>query len=176
MNKADGQDDLGEPNNICACTEDGPPPYVDSLSPTEAGGTWCSCQPRPQITLDAELLLKAFPFDLQNANVVIESTKHEASAVVWVPVGSATAGLLPPTGNEGISGWNITSTRAVTYVHNYTLFGESYAALKFSLRLARIPDYYITRYVWGVVFLVAMALLTLFVPGSEPDRLGFVQS
>lgn len=29
---------------------------------------------------------------------------------------------------------------------------------------------------WGVTFLVAMALLVLFVPGNEPDRLGFVQS
>ena len=32
------------------------------------------------------------------------------------------------------------------------------------------------RYIWGVVFLVSMALLVLVVPGHEPDRLGFVQS
>ena len=172
MNKAEGGNtDLDSPKDKCSCTTtDGPPPYVDGLTALEASGTWCSCQSRPQVTLDAELLLKAFPFDLQSANIIIESSKHEASGVIWVPVASSAKGLLPPSGNEGVSGWNITSTKAETYMHDYTLFGETYHALKFSLRLARIPDYYIPRYVWGVVFLVAMALLTLFVPGSEPDR------
>ncbi len=113
-----------------------------------------------------------------------------------------------------MSGWNISTTGATVYIKDYPSLGESYTALKLSLRLVRIPDYYITRYVWGVVFLffsvthstqppppppnihsahpslssplithprktansVAMALLVLFVPGDEPDRLGFVQS
>jgi hypothetical protein len=39
-----------------------------------------------------------------------------------------------------------------------------------------MQPYLFNRYVWGIVFLVAMALLVLFVPGDEPDRLGFVQS
>ena len=91
-------------------------------------------------------------------------------------VASSVAGLYPPDGPAGIAGWNISSTKAEVSVHTYSNLKEAYSALQFSLRISRIPDYYVTRYVWGVVFLVAMALLVLFVPGDEPDRLGFVQS
>ena len=170
MNKAGGD----APEYDCSCSADGPPRYVDALQGT--AGTWCTCTSRPQLELDAELLLKAFPWDVQKTSVTIESSSWQADNLKWVPVNTSLNGLYPPGGPAGVSGWMISAPRADVTIHEYTNLHEAYSALSFSLRLARIPDYYVTRYIWGVVFLVAMALLVLFVPGDEPDRLGFVQS
>ena len=150
MNKADGEDIEYD----CSCSNDGPQKYALSTIPAaEQSGTWVSCMSRPQVTLDAELLLKAFPWDVQSADIVIESAKWLAENLTWVPVASAAPGLYPPGGASSVSGWNISSTGATVYKKDYPSLGESYTALKLSLRLVRIPDYYITRYVWGVVFL-----------------------
>ena len=55
------------------------------------------------------------------------------------------------------------------------LFGETYHQIVLVLALQRLPDYYVSRYVWGAVFLVAMCFLTLCVPSEEADRLGYAQ-
>lgn len=139
-------------------------------------GVWSLCQVRRQVTLDADLLLKDFPFDTQNANIIIESLDKVEDQMHYLLVKGIEDGLIPPQGKEGVSGWTILDTHATTSSHSYSMFGEVYSQLKLSLVLQRQPAYYVTRYVWGVVFLVAMALLVLFVPGDVPDRLGFVQS
>jgi hypothetical protein len=90
MNKADGDDIVYD----CSCSNDGPPTYALSNIPVvERSGTWCSCMSRPQVTLDAELILKAFPWDVQSADIVIESTTWLAENLTWIPVASAASGL-----------------------------------------------------------------------------------
>ena len=173
MNKADG-DDI-EPR-FCECKPTRPIYMDGAVSEVEPGVMWCECRGRAQVTLDAELLLKSFPFDVQSANIIIEAYLYDVDELVWVPVPSISAGLIPPQGRGGVPGWDIASTSATVSEEEYPIFNETYSRLKLSLRLARIPDFYISKYVWGVVFLVAMALLVLLVPGNEPDRLGFVQS
>ena len=143
---------------------------------TSPKGVWSLCQVRRQVTLDADLLLKDFPFDTQNANIIIESLDKVEDQMHYLLVKGIEDGLIPPQGRDGVSGWTILDTQATTSSHSYSMFGEVYSQLKLSLVLQRQPAYYVTRYVWGVVFLVAMALLVLFVPGDVPDRLGFVQS
>ncbi len=151
MNKASGE----EIKYDCTCSNNGPPKYAIPTIPsaTERSGTWCSCMSRPQVTLDAELLLKAFPWDAQSADIIIESKKWQNDTLTWVPVASTVPGLYPPGGASGVSGWNISATGVTHYIQPYPSLNETYSALKLSLRLVRIPDYYITRYVWGVTFL-----------------------
>jgi len=150
MNKASGE----EIKYDCSCTNEGPPKYaLESIPAAEQSGTWCYCMSRPQVTLDAELLLKAFPWDAQSADIIIESKKWQNNTLLWVSVNSSVPGLYPPGGASGVPGWNISATGVTNYIQPYPSLKEYYSALKLSLRLVRIPDYYITRYVWGVMFL-----------------------
>lgn len=137
---------------------------------------WGSCQSRFRVKLDASLILKVYPFDRQSANIVIESKTHETNELVWVAAANTTASIIPPAGVTGVAGWLIKGSSVTSSTHDYPTFGESYDQLLISLSLQRNSDYFVTRYVWGVTFLVAMGLLVLLVPGNEPDRLGFVQS
>lgn len=103
-----------KPEYECSCSEDGPPRYT-KLSDT---GIWCSCMGRPQLELDAELLLKAFPWDVQQAAITIESTSWQAQNLTWVPVNSSEEGLYPPDGPKGVSGWTLSQPKATVTVHN----------------------------------------------------------
>jgi hypothetical protein len=139
-------------------------------------GRWSLCQIRHQVTLDAELLLFDFPFDVQFADIIMESFSMQEDAMYFVPVKGIEQGLLPKEGPDSVGGWSIIGRSATTFSHNYETLEETYHSLKLTLELQRQADYYITRYVWGTIFLVAMALLVLFVPGDCPDRLGSVQA
>jgi hypothetical protein len=165
-----------DPDWTCSWGEQDVVPYFLAHELTSPTGIWSLCQVRHQVTLDADLLLRDFPFDTQNANIIIESFDKVEAQMHYYLVKGTELGLLPPQGINSISGWTIVETKANTASHNYDMFGETYHQIKLTLVLQRQPAYYITRYVWGVVFLVAMALLVLFVPGDVPDRLGFVQS
>lgn len=136
-------------------------------------GMWSLCQIRYQVFLDANLVLMDFPFDKQDAVISLESFLHQTTAMVLVRVPGMVKGLLPP---NDVSGWMIYDTFATVVDHTYSMFGETYHTMHMGLRLKRNPDYYLSRIVWGVVFLVAMGFLVFFVPGEEPDRLGFAQS
>jgi len=138
-------------------------------------GMWSQCQNRFQVFLDANLVLMEFPFDKQDAVITLESFLHQTTEMVIELVPGMTKGLIP-AGSTPVSGWQIYDQFAYVKDHPYTMFGETYHSLFMGLRLARQPDYYLSRIVWGCVFLVAMAFLTLFIPGEEPDRLGFAQS
>jgi hypothetical protein len=162
------------PSWSCSFGE-GPPKFMASDVPT-SDGIWSLCQIRHQVTLDAQLLLYDFPFDTQYADITIESFSMQEDQMHFRPVKGIEGGLLPKEGSQAVSGWTIVSSTVTTSAHSYDTFEEVYDQLKLTLELTRLPDYYITRYVWGVVFLVAMALLVLFVPGDCPDRLGFVQA
>ena len=154
----------------------GAPKFVDGLNALESEGIWVQCYTRQRVALDAELLLKSFPWDVQVASVVVESSTYDVNEVAWVAVGSVAQALYPPGGPGGITGWNIVASWAANSTHEYPVLQQAYASLKLALRLQRLPAYYITRYVWGVVFLVGMALMTFFVPGEGSDRAGLVQA
>lgn len=133
-------------------------------------GMWAVCQTRHQPFLDAEVLLLDFPFDHQNANIEIESFMWGSNILKFVAAPSLQAGIMPPGGNMAVSGWKIRSTDVITRDHEYKLFGETYHQIVLVLALQRLPDYYVSRYVWGAVFLVAMCFLSLCIPSEEADR------
>ena len=189
----------------------GAPRFVKTDTAEESEGTWALCQTRHQPVLDAELLLLDFPFDRQNADIIIESFLWGAAYMKYVPASSLKKGLLPPlpppiptrrradvptpsagsssttdaknregTGSAGenifaVPGWKIMGTEIRVIDQDYPMFGEKYSRLLLTLNLQRLPDYYISRYVWGVAFLVAMCFLTLCVPSEEADRFGMAQ-
>jgi hypothetical protein len=109
MNRADGD----APEYDCSCAA-GPPSFVKM---TGAAGTWCSCMSRPQLDLDAELVLKAFPWDVQKASITIESTSWKVDELTWVPVQSSDYGLLPPDGPTGVDGWTLSAPSADVTTH-----------------------------------------------------------
>ena len=110
MNFASGD----HPEYDCSCAA-GPPRYTKITG--EEGTTWCSCMSRPQVELDAELVLKAFPFDVQKASITIESSKWQENDLKWVPVQSSDFGLLPPDGPTGVDGWMLSAPSANVTVH-----------------------------------------------------------
>ena len=174
MNIATGSPDFNAEDFKCEFTPTAPA-YVP-VEKTTGKSMWGSCQSRARVELDASLVLKVYPFDRQNADVVIESVDYTSDQLVWEASADTTTSIIPPTGVTGIAGWVIKGTSVLSSTHEYTTFGESYNQLTISLTLQRNADYFVARYVWGVTFLVAMGLLVLLVPGNEPDRLGFVQS
>ena len=167
------QDDV--PEWSCSFSE-GAPYFMQKEVRTPEEGMWSLCQIRQQVTLDTELQLHDFPFDVQNAEIVLESFSMLVDAMTFRPVKGIEQGLLPKEGPGAVSGWSIIGLSVATYPHTYDTLEETYHQLRLTLLVQRQADYYVTRYVWGTVFLVAMALLVLFVPGDVPDRLGFVQS
>ena len=108
MNKAGGDD----PEYDCGC-QDGPPLYVNATG----AGTWCSCTSRPQLELDAELVLKAFPWDVQRTSISIESSSWKVDELLWVPVNSSDFGLYPPDGPTGVNGWTMSAPSADVTIH-----------------------------------------------------------
>jgi hypothetical protein len=137
-------------------------------------GMWAFCQARHQAVLDADILLHDFPFDRQRAEIVIESFLWSVSKLRFVALPTLQIGLAR-LGKNAVGGWRLETTGVTVFEYTYKQFGERYHRLKIMLTLARLPDFYISRFVWGAIFLVAMALLTLFIPANEPDRLGFAQ-
>ena len=172
MNIANGSPD--PPTFSCEFTPDAPA-YV-AAADRVGKPMWGECTSRFRVTLDATLTLKMYPYDRQTASVVIESTDYESDVIKWVAAAGSTASIIPPSGVSGIAGWVIMGTSVSSTEHDYPLFSETFNQLAINLVLQRNPDYFVTRYVWGVTFLVAMGLLVLLVPGDQPDRLGFVQS
>jgi hypothetical protein len=134
---------------------------------------WVIAQMRTQATVNAVLILKRYPFDTQLLSVQIESSTSQAFDVVFIPTPGCGAGFKP---RGGIDGWNITDSSAVSSLHVYATFGETFSQLTLSLGVTRLSEPLVQRYVWGVTFLVAMGVLVLCVRADEPDRLGFVQS
>ena len=165
---------------LCLWGEQDDPPLFAQAELVRGGdkleGVWATCQRRHQVTLDADLQLQNFPFDTQYAHVILESFNTQETGMFFRPVVGIEKGLVPAAGVKAVSGWTIISSTAHSSSHVYEIFDETYHQLRLTLEMRREPDYYVTRYVWGVVFLVAMALLTLFDPADDPNRLGFVQS
>lgn len=132
------------PSIDCDLKRDGAPSYVGGLTVAEKAGTWIGCISRLRVTLDAELILKAYPWDTQRAYLSIESSKSTVEDVVWIS--ASTSGLLPHQGAEALSGWKIINTGATAAVHEYPSLGESYSSLTFWIIIERVPDYFIVRF------------------------------
>jgi hypothetical protein len=139
MNEAAG----GDEKEYDCYLRTGSPDYVFGLTAGERGGTWVNCISRLRVTLNAELILKAYPWDTQRAYMTIESQESTSEKVIWVPTGAAS--LVPPGGPNAVSGWKITSTGSTTGLHVYNSLGETYADLTYWIVVERIPDYFIVR-------------------------------
>jgi hypothetical protein len=121
----------------------GGPSYVQGLTDGEKGGIWINCISRLRASLNAYLILKAYPWDTQRAFMTVESAESTSDVVTWIPNGAAS--LVPPGGPNAVSGWKITSTGSTTGVQDYPSLGEKYASLTYWIVVERIPDYYIVR-------------------------------
>lgn len=127
----------------CYMVKDGSPSYVEGLSAREREGIWINCISRLRMTLDADLILKAYPWDTQRAFVTFESSESVSEDLIWVA--SSAADLMPPSGPNAVSGWKITSTGYNTDLHVYPALKETYSSLTYWITIERIPDYFIVR-------------------------------
>jgi hypothetical protein len=147
---------------LCSFSRGSPPFTLLNLD-----GTWGTCQARHHAYLDVTLGMHNFPFDKQAVSVILESFLWPESKLRFVALPTVDAGLVPP---GGVAGWTVLGTLTGGEIHKYTVLGESYHRLVLTLKLQRLPDYYLSRYVLGVVLLVAMGFLALTIPGIEPER------
>jgi hypothetical protein len=137
-----------------------------------ANETWVVSIGRKLGGLAADLELKEFPFDRQNATVHIESAKYVTSELTWVISPQVRDSLQKAT----VGGWDNGIARAFVTNFTYDALEESYARLTFAKLLRRQYDYYMSRVFSNIIMLVIMAFFVVFIRATEPDRLGFVQS
>lgn len=150
--------------------------------------TWVVFAGRKADNYQSRLALQEFPYDIQLAQIVLES-EHTNETLRWIPSPTLTSGLLPK-GLE-MDGWDL--IRAYTQVSDfyYPALEESYNRLTMVVRVRRQSAYYVTRIVANVVLLVIMVRGTgaacvayahrgarvqggcvAFLRGTEADRLG----
>jgi hypothetical protein len=67
-----------------------------------------------------------------------------------------------------VDGWLVQSKAAVVTTNEYPALAETYARAGISIKLSRIPTYFLGKYVLNISLIVVMALCTLvFDNGSE---------
>lgn len=130
-----------DPQIGCYFGANGEQGYLQGPTADELGGTWIYCTSRMRLTLDADLILKAFPWDKQKAFLTIESGGYSVESLNWLPTGITS--LMPEGNPNSVAGWKIISTGSDTGVHFYPTFAASYSTLTFWLILERVPDYFI---------------------------------
>jgi hypothetical protein len=121
----------------------------------------------------SKLALHEFPYDVQLAQMVLES-EHTNDTLRWVPSPTLVSGLLP-SGVE-MDGWDIVRAYYLQSDHFYPALEESYNRLTMLVRLRRQSAYYTTRIMANVVLMVIMGGCVAFLRGTEADRLGCVGS
>ena len=133
-------------NPDIACFFSGIENLVHLQGPTaaEMEGTWIFCTARMRLTLDADLVLKAFPWDTQKAYLTIESGSTTADGLVLAPTGVTS--LLPNNDPNAVGGWKILSTGSEAGIHYYPTFALSYSTLTYWLLLERVPEYFIVSF------------------------------
>jgi hypothetical protein len=118
--------------------------HLQGPTATEMEGTWIYCTSRMRLTLDADLILKAFPWDTQKAYLTIESGNTPVEGLLWAPTGVTS--LLPNNDPNAVGGWKILSTGSEAGIHYYPTFALSYSTLTYWLLLERMPEYFIVSF------------------------------
>lgn len=172
INVASGDTDTSITLIDLIVSHDDLPEWVNVPSSGNANETWVVSIGRKIGGLAADLELKEFPFDRQNATVNIESAKYVSSDLTWVISPQVRESLRDAT----VGGWDNGIARAYVTNFTYAALEESYARLTFAKLLRRQYAYYMSRVFSNIIMLVIMAFFVVFIRATEPDRLGFVQS
>lgn len=142
----------------------GPPPFT-GIS-VDTGGAWIWGFTRLARRYYAQYDLQQFPFDMQSAEILFESYGYNQDKLVWVPSKILTQFMLPK--GFSVDGWLVQSKAAVVTTNEYPALAETYARAGISIKLSRIPTYFLGKYVLNISLIVVMALCTLvFDNGSE---------
>lgn len=151
------------------------PPSSIPAGMSTSTGMYISGQGRLVGSFLAQQLLQDFPFDTQNAQILLESTTWDSSSMIWAPVDGITTGLLPP--GFIIEGWTTTPASATSAVINYDYvsLAQVYSRLKLNVQCARIPDFFFSRFVTNVTLIILMAMVGLLQPTDLPTRMAIAQ-
>jgi hypothetical protein len=127
-----------------------PPTEVWVVGTQRFGGTFLQSQD-----------LRDFPFDTQLAGFTVEATNgvtvYPKEDVEFVTPARAFSTLIP---ERGVDGWTIQGTTATAVSREDKNLGATFSAASFTIRLARIPTVYVTR------FVIPLCLISFFVIGS----------
>ena len=141
-------------------------------APSVMNETWVLAIGRKIGSFTADLQLVEFPFDRQNASILMESSAYKSSELVWRLPDNIMDGL-----NEiEVGGWDNAGVNIQVINYTYPALEEDYSRLIISKLLIRQYGYYLSRVFSNVIILVIMAFAVAFVRATEPDRLGFVQA
>ena len=123
------------------------------VTKSKVNETWVVGVGRKQGAFVAELELKYFPFDRQNASIIMESSKYEAADLQFIPLniikGINAAGT--------IGGWDALSADSSISNYTYPAMKQSFSRAVFTKMLARQYRYYLSRIVTNVVMIVVMS-------------------
>lgn len=135
----------------------------------EPPGVWVWAQARITGRFAAALSLQDFPFDAQNASIILESVVHTNTSVQFVPAEALDVVALPRS--LAVIGWNRRGVEVSVSDYYYEGFAESYSRFTLKVLLQRDSDYYTSRIVVNVILLVLMAAGLSWLRADEPDRM-----
>eukprot|EP00762_Andalucia_godoyi_P003736 ANDGO_08587.mRNA.1 Cys-loop ligand-gated ion channel len=134
-------------------------------------GPWVQADFRYKGDFLVDMNLRAFPFDSQTVFIMVESALWPVDQVVF----SILPANLPPKGilksGFSVQGWTIAGDLASLSVVDYELFQSAYSRMTFSIKVDRDPQYYLSKFVLGVVVLVMMSILCFALEVDEADRM-----
>lgn len=118
--------------------------------------------------------LRSFPFDSQRTSILLESSLYDITQLVFMNYSTISVNLFPPGSLDLIGlGWTFLSANISTGVHYYKAYDYTYSQIVVSVMLSRIPDYYIFKFVLGIMLLTIMSFFTFFIDAEDTQgRLG----
>lgn len=128
---------------------------------------------RIQADLASPVDLKAFPFDKQKLQIILEDKRNTINKLRYVPL------LSESELDKSVIfvGWNIDGWKAYTRVHDYEKWGEQYSQFVFELDISRISINSFMKTFLPVLFIIVI-VLSSFAMGVDQvtTRLGMAGS
>jgi len=140
-----------------------PPPGTENLA-------WVEFDQRYIGSFFTPLDLKNFPFDRQQALLIIESSSWNSRSLQFLPVSTSFNSRLLPTDLE-VTEWDVTGTGLNIYERDYPVYHDVYASFQVAIDLDRKPQFYMYKIVAGTILLVYMAICLFMLEAESSARI-----
>jgi hypothetical protein len=133
---------------------------------------WSVCDQRYTGDFTVLLDFEEFPYDSQNAELKIESLYTAENLVLefYKPITPDNLKSVLPL-KFSVIGWNVHGVAISAFNQFYTSYQDSYHRLVIQVHLTRQPDYYVNKFISGVVLLVLLSVMLFVLPVNEADRM-----
>ena len=150
------------------------PKWVGVTASGDTNETWVIGSGRKIASFIADLQLEEFPFDKQNATVMLESLMFNSDDLRWVASDYSRKAI--ELYDKEVSGWDNDGTSLFITNYTYLSYDEQYSRVVFSKQLGRQYTYYLSRIVSNIIMIVIMGLAVAFAQTTESERMGSTQA